>query len=141
MGQNRGMSYKATGFTDVTPYLTIEGAAAAMEFYGTAFGAVETYCQMTDDGKIRHAQMRIGEAMIMISDYKPEYGFIKSVQQNGTPGVSLFLYVPDADAVFASAMAAGAKEVMAMSDQEYGRTGGVQDPFGVLWWVTTHKGE
>ncbi|MBK7927484.1 MAG: VOC family protein [Bryobacterales bacterium] len=135
------MSYKATGFTEVTPYLTIEGAAAAMEFYRTAFGAVETYRQMTEDGKVRHAQIRIGEAMIMISDYKPEYGFIKSVQQNGTPGLCLFLYVPDADATFASALAAGANEVMAMSDQEYGRTGGVQDPFGVLWWVTTHKGE
>jgi PhnB protein len=112
------MSYKATGFTEVTPYLTIEGAAAAMEFYRKAFGAEETHRQMAEDGKVRHAQMRIGEAMIMISDYKPEYGFIKSVQQNGTPG---------------------AKEVMAVSDQTYGRAGGVQDPFGVLWWVTTHK--
>lgn len=133
------MSYKAPGFTAATPYLCIEGAAAAIDFYKKAFNAVETHRDVNEDGSIRHAQFRIDDAMFMISDYKPQYGFIKSTQQNSTPGVCIFLYLPDADATFKQAIEAGAKETMAMSDQSYGRTGGLQDPFGILWWPTTHK--
>ncbi len=134
------MSYKAPGFTAATPYLCIEGAAAAIEFYKKAFNAVETHRDIAEDGAIRHAQFRIDDAMFMISDFKPQYGFMKSTQQNVTSGVCIFLYLPDADAIFKQAIDAGAKEIMAMSNQPYGRTGGIQDPFGILWWPTTHKG-
>jgi PhnB protein len=133
------MSYKAPGFTAATPYLSIEGASAAIEFYKKAFGAVETHRDVAEDGSVRHAQFRIDDAHFMISDYKPQFEFMTSTQRNGTPGISIFLYVPDADAIYNSALAAGAKSLMAMSDQHYGRTGGVQDPYGVMWWPTTHK--
>lgn len=132
------MSYKAPGFSSATPYLCIEGAAAALAFYKQAFGAVETHMDTTGDGQIRHAEFRIGDSMFMLSDYKPEFSFLASTQQNRAPGISIFLYVPDADAVFQSALAAGATQVMPMEDKPYGRTGGVQDPFGILWWPTTH---
>ena len=138
-GHNVPMSYKAPGFTAATPYLCIEGASAAIDFYKKAFNAVETHRDFAEDGSIRHAQILIDDAHFMISDYKPQYGFMKSTQQNVTPGVAIFLYLPDADATFKQAIAAGAKEIMAMSDQHYGRTGGIQDPFGILWWPTTHK--
>ncbi|MEP7365597.1 MAG: VOC family protein [Acidobacteriota bacterium] len=134
------MSYKAPGFAAATPYLSIEGASAAIEFYKKAFSATETYRDVNDDGSIRHAQILIDDSHIMISDYKPQYGFMTSTQKNGTPGISIFLYVPDADAMFKQAIEAGAKQITAMSDQPYGRTGGVQDPFGIMWWPTTHKG-
>jgi PhnB protein len=133
------MSYKAPGFTAATAYFSIEGAAAALEFYKKAFGAVETHRDMAEDGSVRHAQFRIDDAHFMISDYKPQFGFMTSTQQNGTPGISIFLYVPDADTTYNEALAAGAKSLMAMSDQHYGRTGGVQDPYGIMWWPTTHK--
>ncbi|MCC7237056.1 MAG: VOC family protein [Bryobacterales bacterium] len=132
------MSYKAPGFATATPYLCIEGAAAALAFYKQAFGAVETHMDTTESGSIRHAEFRIGDSMFMLSDYKPEFAFLASTQQNRAPGISIFLYVPDADAVFNAAVAAGAKPVMPMEDKPYGRTGGVQDPFGILWWPTTH---
>ena len=133
------MSYKAPGFTAATPFLSIEGANAAIEFYKKAFGAIETHRDMNDDGTVRHAQFRIDDAHFMISDYNPKFTFVTSTTQNRTPGISIFLYVPDADATYNTALAAGAKSVMAMSDQHYGRTGGLQDPYGILWWPTTHK--
>lgn len=132
------MSYKAPGFSAATPFLCIEGANAAIEFYKKAFGAVETYREMNEDGSVRHAQFRIDDAHFMISDHTPKFPFVASTKQNGTPGISIFLYVPDADAVYNAALAAGAKSVMDMSDQHYGRTGGLQDPYGILWWPTTN---
>jgi PhnB protein len=133
------MSYKAPGFTAATPFLSIEGASAALDFYKKAFGAVETHLDKNDDGTIRHAQFRIDDAHFMLSDYNPKFPFVASTKQNRTPGISIFLYVPDADAVYNAALAAGATSVMEMSDQHYGRTGGLQDPYGILWWPTTHK--
>lgn len=125
------------GFRSVTPYLCIDGAAGAIEFYTQAFGAKELMRHTDPDGRIRHAQFVIGDSAFMISDAYPEYEMIRSVQAMGGSPVSIFLYVTDAEATFAQAVAAGAREVMPLSEQPYGLSGGLQDPFGILWWVTT----
>ena len=128
---------KPAGFPTATPYMSIEGAARALEFYKNAFGAVEIMSQADPDGRIRHAEFKIGDSPFMLSDYFGHFQYIKSVQMYGGSPVSIFLYVDDADAAFKTAVAAGAKEISAMADQSYGRSGGVQDPFGIQWWVCT----
>lgn len=125
------------GFRSVTPYLCIDGAAGAIEFYTQAFGAKELMRHTDPDGRIRHAQFMIGDSAFMISDAYPEYEMIRSVQAMGGSPVSIFLYVTNAEATFAQAVAAGAREIMPLSEQPYGLSGGLQDPFGLLWWVTT----
>lgn len=125
------------GFHTATPYICLRSAAEAIDYYKRAYGAVETYKTLADDGRIRHAQIRIGDSMFMLSDEFPEYEMMKSVQTIGGSPVSIFLYVDDADAVAARAIVAGGKEVMPVTDQEYGRSGGVKDPFGIIWWITT----
>lgn len=125
------------GFHTATPYLSIEGAARAIEFYKTAFGATDLERHSDPDGRIRHAQFKIGDSPFMISDYFGEYQYMKSVQMYGGSPVNIFLYVDDADAVFQQALAAGAKQLTAMADLDYGRSGGVTDPFGIQWWLCT----
>jgi len=128
------------GFHTATPYISIEGASAAIEFYKAAFGATEIMRHSDPDGRIRHAEIMIGDSPFMISDYFGQFQYIKSLQMYGGSPVSIFLYVDDADASFKRAIAAGARELSAMKDQEYGRSGGVTDPFGLQWWVTTPPG-
>ncbi|MBI5084155.1 MAG: VOC family protein [Acidobacteria bacterium] len=125
------------GFHTATPYLCIDGAAAAIDFYTRAFGARELMRHTDPDGRIRHAQFVIGDSPFMLSDNFAEFGMIRSVQQFGGSPASIFLYVPDAAAFFARALAAGAKEIMPLAEQEYGLSGGLADPFGFLWWPTT----
>lgn len=134
---NRPAKPVPEGFHTATAYLCIEGAAAAIEFYAKAFGARELMRHTDPDGRIRHAQFVIGDSPFMISDQYPEFGMIRSVQALGGSPVSIFLYVPDAAATFVEAVAAGAREVMPLSEQPYGYSGGLQDPFGLLWWPTT----
>lgn len=125
------------GFHTATPYLCITGAAGAIEFYQQAFGATELFRLADADGKIRHAQIKIGDSPFMLSDDYPEFSQMRSVQALGGSPVSVFLYVDDADAAAERAIAAGAKWFWPMGDQEYGRSGGVLDPFGLIWWITT----
>jgi PhnB protein len=126
------------GHHTVTPYLTIKNAAKAQEFYKQAFGATETYTLMMPDGRLGHAEIRLGDSMIMLSDEFPEYGGKAPETLGGSP-VSLHLYVEDVDAFFTSALAAGATERKPVMDQCYGdRFGQLEDPFGHLWWVATH---
>jgi PhnB protein len=135
------MSVKAipAGHRTVTPYLAIKNAAKALEFYKTAFGATETYKLMMPDGRLGHAEISIGDSVIMMSDEFPEYGGNAPETLGGSP-VSIHLYVEDVDAFFKKALAAGAKERKPVTDQFYGdRTGQLEDPFGHLWWVATHK--
>src|SRR5262245_31200857 len=101
-----------------------------MEFYRSAFGAEETARHADGNGKIRHGEFRIGNSIVMIHDEFPEFPDMHSVQSLGGTPVNMFLYVDDADKWFERATAAGAGVVAAMSDKEYGRTGGVKDPFG-----------
>jgi PhnB protein len=127
------------GHHTVTPYLAIRNAAKALEFYKTAFGATETYKLLMPDGRLGHAEVRLGDSVIMLSDEFPEFGGKAPDTLGGSP-VSIHLYVEDVDAFVARALAAGARERKPVMDQFYGdRSGQLEDPFGHLWWVATHK--
>lgn len=126
------------GYHSVTPYLIVKDAVRALEFYKAAFGAKELMRMTQPDGRVGHAEIRIGDSPVMIADEFPEIGARSPETIGGTP-VSLMLYVPDVDAVVARAVAAGAKLTRPVADQFYGdRNGIVSDPFGHTWFVATH---
>ncbi|MGZ9110526.1 MAG: VOC family protein [Rhodoplanes sp.] len=121
-----------------TPYLTVDGAARAIEFYKQAFGAVETMRMDGPGGRIMHAEVTIGAAPIMLSDEWPEMGFRSPEAFGGSP-VQLYVYVEDVDALADRAVAAGATALRPVGDQFYGdRTVQLKDPFGHLWSFATH---
>ena len=123
----------------MTPYLAIQNAVKALEFYKKAFGATETFRLVMPDGRLGHAEIRLGDSMIMLSDEFPEFGG-KAPQTLGGSPVSIHRYVEDVDAFVKKALTAGAKELKPVMDQFYGdRSGQLEDPFGHLWWVATHK--
>jgi PhnB protein len=127
------------GHRTVAPYLAIKNAASALEFYKQAFGAIETYKLIIPDGRVGHAEIRLGDSLIMLADEFPEFGGKAPASLGGSP-VSIHLYVEDVDAFVKKAVAAGARELKPVADQFYGdRSGQLQDPFGHLWWVATHK--
>ena len=129
------------GYHTATPYLIIQGAAAALDFYKKAFGATELMRMAKPDGRIGHAEIRIGDSCIMLADEVPEMGYRGPKSLGGTP-VSILLYFGDVDAVVARAVAAGAKLTRPVQDQFYGdRSGVIEDPFGHLWTIATHKEE
>ena len=126
------------GYHSVTPYLVIKNAAAAIEFYKKAFGAVELFRMPAPGGKIGHAEIKIGDSPVMLSDAYPEMGFQGPESLGGTP-VSLMIYVEDVDQVYPQAIAAGGKELRPLQDQFYGdRSGTLADPFGHVWTISTH---
>ena len=125
-------------YPQVTPYLCVDGAQAAIEFYGTVFGAKERMRLDGPDGRIGHAELEIGRGLIMLADEFPEMNFRSPVSLGGSP-VTVSLYVEDVDQVFARAIAAGATEERPLEDQFYGdRSAGFIDPFGHRWSVATH---
>ncbi len=127
------------GYHSVTPYLIINGAADAIEFYKKAFGATELFRFPAPDGKIGHAEIKIGDSPIMLADEFAEMGY-KGPQTLGGSPVSLMIYLEDVDAVFNRAVEAGASVKEAVQDKFYGdRTGTLTDPFGHVWHVATHK--
>ena len=127
------------GHRTVTPYLAIKNDAKALEFYKKAFGATEIFKLMMPDGRLGHAEIRLGDSIIMLSDEFPEFGGKAPETLGGSP-VSIYLYVEYVDGFFKRALAAGAKERKPVMDQFYGdRSGQLEDPFGHLWWVATHK--
>lgn len=127
------------GYHTVTPYLIVSDAARAIDFYKKAFGATESYKLMMPDGRLGHAEIRLGDSLVMLSDEFPEFGG-KAPQTLGGSPVSIHLYVEDVDAFFKHALAAGATERKPVMDQFYGdRSGQLEDPFGHLWWVATHR--
>jgi PhnB protein len=127
------------GHRTVTPYLAIKNAARALEFYEKAFGATVRYTLLMPDGRVGHAEISLGDSIVMLSDEFPEYGGKAPEAFGGSP-VSIHLYVDDVDAFFKRALAAGARERKRVEDQFYGdRSGQLEDPFGHLWWVATHK--
>lgn len=126
------------GYHSVTPYLIIRGAADAIEFYKKAFGATELFRMAQPDGKVAHAEIKIGDSPIMLSDEHPEMGYKSPASLGGSP-VSVLIYVEDVDTIFKQALAAGGNEQRAVQDQFYGdRSGTLQDPFGHIWHVATH---
>jgi len=127
------------GYHSVTPYLIITGAAEAIDYYKKAFGATELLRMPAPGGKIGHAEIKIGDSPIMLADEFPEMGY-KSPQTLGGSPVSIMIYVEDVDTVFNQAVAAGGKVQRPLKDQFYGdRTGTLEDPFGHVWHVATHK--
>lgn len=126
------------GYPQVIPYLCVDGAAAAIEFYGQVFGATERMRMPAPDGKIGHAEIELGDSVIMLSDEFPEGGVRSPNSVGGTP-VMLSVYVEDVDTVFDRAVSAGAQALRPVEDQFYGdRLGQFQDPFGHRWSVATH---
>jgi len=128
------------GYRTVTPYLTVRNAADAIEFYTRAFGAQEVERMSGPDNKsIMHAELKIGDSIVMLSDEFPQGGTRAPQSLGGSTG-SLFLYVPDVDAAFKRALDAGATVAMPLADMFWGdRFGKVSDPFGHVWGLATHK--
>lgn len=126
------------GYPRVTPYLCVAGAAAAIDFYVSVFGATERMRMPGPDGTLGHAELQLGDAVIMLADEYPELGIRGPKSIGGTP-VTISLYVEDVDAVFDAAIAAGATSLRPVADQFYGdRSGQFEDPFGHRWSVASH---
>jgi PhnB protein len=118
--------------------LIIKGAADAIEFYKKAFGATELFRMAQPDGKIGHAEIKIGDSPIMLADEFPEMNYVGPQSLGGT-AVSILLYVDDVDTMFPQAINAGGTEQKALQDQFYGdRSGTLKDPFGHVWTIATH---
>lgn len=132
-------NWRPEGYATVTPYITVDGAAEAIEFYKKAFGAEEILRMPMPDGKLGHAEIKIGDSHVMLSDEFPEMDKLGPANRGGATS-SLMVYVEDADAAYAKAVEAGATEVRPVEDQFYGdRSGWLKDPFGHEWTVGTHK--
>jgi len=126
------------GYHSVTPYLSIKGAAKAIDYYKEVFGATELFRMAGPDGKIGHAEIKIGNSRIMLADEFPEMEFVSPQTLGGTP-VGLMIYIDDVDTIYNQAISAGATEVKPLQDQFYGdRSGTLKDPFGHVWTVATH---
>jgi PhnB protein len=126
------------GYHTVTPYLTVDGAAGAIEYYKKAFGAVERVRMNTPDGTVGHAEIQIGDSLVMLSDPAPQAATRPPSELGGT-SAGVFLYVDDVDAVVRKAIDAGATVTMEVADQFWGdRFGSVRDPYGHIWSVATH---
>src|ERR1051326_4246484 len=117
------------GFHTVTPYLVVENAAKLVDFVKRAFDGKETVCHTKSDGSIGHAEVRIGDSVIMMGEASGEWKAMPC---------AIYLYVPETDAVYQRAVQAGATSIMAPANQFYGdRNAGVKDPCGNLWWIAT----
>jgi PhnB protein len=126
------------GYPQVTPYLSVDDGNAAIEFYKTVLGATERVRMAGPDGKVGHAELQIGDSLLMLADEVPEMGNPSPKSVGGTP-VTISMYVDDVDAVFDRAVQAGAKPLRPVENQFYGdRAGQFEDPFGHRWSVATH---
>jgi PhnB protein len=126
------------GYHSITPYLALRDAKAAIDFYKRAFGAELVLKLDTPDGKIAHAEIRIGDSILMLSEENPDWGNLSPQSLGGSP-VFLMIYVSDVDTAFPMAIAAGATEVRPVQDQFYGdRSGTLKDPYGYQWTLATH---
>lgn len=127
------------GHQTVSPYLIVDGAARALAFYTKAFGATELFRLTAPDGRVGHAEIRIGDSVVMLADVHAEVGAHDPRHFKGSP-VSLHIYVEDVDAVAKQAIAAGAAVKRPVQDMFYGdRSATFEDPFGHMWHVATHK--
>ncbi len=134
------ISYIPKDYNTVTPYLVIKGAAQAIEYYKKVFGATEAIRMNSPDGKVGHAELKIGDSRIMLAEENPSMGQgHTSATSIGASPVSLYVYLPNVDDVVKRATAEGAKILKPVQDQFYGdRNGFIQDPFGHLWGIATH---
>jgi PhnB protein len=137
--QKKKIPFIPKGYHSVTPYLACKGAAGAIDFYKQAFGAAEVMRMPGPGGSIGHAEIRIGDSRVMLTDEYPDMDFLSPQTRGGTT-VHIHVYVRDVDGMVERAVAAGAKRLRPVEDQFYGdRTGSVQDPFGHVWHLATHK--
>jgi PhnB protein len=121
-----------------TPYLTVTNAAAAIDFYKQVFDAIELMRMDEPNGKVGHAELKIGNGIVMLSDEYPEIGVLSPKTVGGSP-VAIHLYVENVNTLFERALAAGARVLRPLEDQFYGdRAGKLEDPFGHLWFVASH---
>ena len=126
------------GYSTISPYLAVDDAAEAIEYYKKAFGAEETVRMDAPDGKIGHAELKIGDSHVMLSDPFPQASTTPPKELGGT-SASIFMYVEDVDAVVQKAVDAGATVTMEVEDQFWGdRFGSITDPFGHIWSIATH---
>jgi PhnB protein len=126
------------GYRTVTPYLTVKNASKAIDYYKNVFGAKERLRMNAPDGRVGHAELEIGDSVIMLSDEYPDMGGRSPETLGGTP-VAIMLYVPKVDDVFNRAVQAGGKSVRPVENQFYGdRSGTLEDPFGHKWHISTH---
>lgn len=126
------------GYHNVTPYLYVRGAAGAIDFYKNVFGATEIMRMPGSDGKIMHAELKIGDSIVMLADENPQMG-VMSPQTVGGYSVGLLVYVANADAVIQKAVGTGGKLIRPVKNQFYGdRSGSLLDPFGHMWTIATH---
>jgi PhnB protein len=127
------------GYHAVTAYLSVQNAAQALDYYKRAFGAKELLRMPMPGGKVGHAEIRIGDSHVMLADEMPAMGFVSPPSRGGTT-VQLHLYVRDVDATVAKALAAGGRLTRPIEDKFYGdRAGTVEDPYGHVWYIATHK--
>lgn len=132
-------TYIPPGFHTVTPYVVVDDAPAALTFYARAFGATVLSVRKDDRGRVLHAELLVGDSPIMVAG---EFTFgaltARTARALGGASMHLYLYVPEVDALFERAVAAGARVLMPVADQAYGdRSGGVIDPFGHVWWLAS----
>lgn len=125
--------------TALTPYLSLKDTSAAIAFYEKAFGAKESFRLTAPTGKIGHAEIMLGDALLMLSDEAPDFGHMSAQTFGGSP-ILLHLYVADVDAFVATAVKAGATLLRPVENEFYGdRTGQIADPFGYKWMIATRK--
>jgi len=131
-------NFRPDGFHTLTPYIIVHDGPAAIDFYQRAFGAVELSRHADDKGRIRHAELRFGDSPMMLAEEPGgEWPDWQSARTRGGTPVHLYMYVEDPDAVFATAIDAGATQLLPMEDHDYGdRSGGLTDPFGHVWYVS-----
>ncbi len=128
------------GYHTVTPYLTVDDAVRALDFYKRAFGARETERMLGPGGRIMHAEIRLGDSVVMLSDEMPGMSTCRSAKSLGGTTTQIFLYVPDVDTAFKRAADAGCTVTMPLADMFWGdRYGKLEDPFGHQWGLATHK--
>ena len=124
------------GYSTVTPYLVVDDGPAAIDFYKAAFGAAELFRVKMPDGRMAHAEIKIGDSPVMIGERSSDFDFMQSATHLGGAAVNLYLYLPEADPLFQRALQNGAEVVMELEDHDDGdRRGGVRDPFGFIWWI------
>jgi uncharacterized glyoxalase superfamily protein PhnB len=132
------VNFIPSGYHTITPSIIVRGADEAIDFYKRAFGAEEVSRMTGPDGKVMHAEIRIGDSLVMLGDENVEWGMRSPLSTNGNPG-SLHIYVPDADAAYDRALEAGAKIRFPIEDAFWGdRYGKVTDPYGHEWGIATH---
>ena len=126
------------GYHNLQPYLMFKDCSSAIDFYRQAFGATEKMRMTNPEGRIGHAEIQLGDSVLMMADEAPAISAFSPQHYGGSPA-SLLLYTENCDAMYAQALAAGAESLREPADQSYGdRMSGVKDPFGYSWWITTH---